>query len=117
MSDGGLRALSRPCQVLPLGFSAFERKTLATVFRLAEQRAPAYVWCDDELDADLVLLDKDPLQNIRNTKAIWAVIQAGKLYNRKALDAILEGSVQRRGNASLKLLQSAWLTCCDDGNE
>jgi two-component system cell cycle response regulator len=59
MSDGGFRALSRPCQVLPLGFSAFERKTLATVFRLAEQRAPAYVWCDDELDADLVLLDAD----------------------------------------------------------
>lgn len=59
MSDGGLRALTRPCQVLLLGFSAFERKTLATVFRLAEQRAPAYAWCEDAHEADLVLLDTD----------------------------------------------------------
>jgi amidohydrolase family protein len=39
--------------------------------------------------ADLVLLDCDPLQNIANTKAIFAVIADGRLYDRAALDAIL----------------------------
>jgi imidazolonepropionase-like amidohydrolase len=40
--------------------------------------------------ADLVLLDADPLQDIRNTQKIRAVILRGKLLDRPALDALLE---------------------------
>ncbi len=39
--------------------------------------------------ADLVLLDKNPLENIKNTKTINTVILNGKLLNRQKLDAIL----------------------------
>ena len=40
--------------------------------------------------ADLVLLDRDPLLNISNTKAIVAVVADGNLYDRAALDAMLQ---------------------------
>lgn len=39
--------------------------------------------------ADLVLLDANPLDNIRNTRRINAVVQGGRLYTRKDLDALL----------------------------
>ena len=39
--------------------------------------------------ADLVLLDANPLENISNTKAIYAVIVNGKLLQRNDLDALL----------------------------
>lgn len=39
--------------------------------------------------ADLVLLDKDPLADIHNTRSIEAVVLSGKLYPRAALDAML----------------------------
>jgi len=39
--------------------------------------------------ADLVLLDGNPLQDIANTKRIRAVIQGGRLLNRRALDGLL----------------------------
>jgi imidazolonepropionase-like amidohydrolase len=39
--------------------------------------------------ADLVLLDANPLDNIRNTRAIFGVVQGGKLYSRTALDSML----------------------------
>jgi len=38
--------------------------------------------------ADLVLLDKDPLADIHNTRAIQAVILNGKLFQRAQLDAM-----------------------------
>lgn len=41
--------------------------------------------------ADLVLLDANPLVDIRNTRAIRAVIADGRLYDRAALDALLAG--------------------------
>jgi len=40
--------------------------------------------------ASLVLLNKNPLENIENTKTIKTVIIRGKVYNRKALDSMLE---------------------------
>jgi imidazolonepropionase-like amidohydrolase len=40
--------------------------------------------------ADLVLLDKDPLADIHNTRNIQAVVLHGKLYPRAALDAMLD---------------------------
>ena len=41
--------------------------------------------------ADLVLLDANPLDDIRNTKTINSVIRNGKLYDREALDSLLSG--------------------------
>lgn len=38
--------------------------------------------------ADLVLLDGNPLQDIRHTSAITAVVLRGRLYDRAALDAL-----------------------------
>jgi imidazolonepropionase-like amidohydrolase len=40
--------------------------------------------------ADLVLLDRDPLLDIANTKAIAAVLADGRYYDRAALDAMLQ---------------------------
>ena len=39
--------------------------------------------------ADLVLLDANPLTDIRNTRRIRAVVAQGKLFDRAALDALL----------------------------
>jgi imidazolonepropionase-like amidohydrolase len=39
--------------------------------------------------ADLVLLDKDPLADIHNTRAIQAVVLNGKLFRRAALNQML----------------------------
>ncbi len=39
--------------------------------------------------ADLVLLDRDPLQDIEAIRAIRAVVMRGKVYDRAALDAML----------------------------
>lgn len=39
--------------------------------------------------ADLVLLDRNPLEDIAATRAIRMVVMRGKLYNRAALDAML----------------------------
>jgi imidazolonepropionase-like amidohydrolase len=40
--------------------------------------------------ANLVLLDANPLQDIRNTRKIWAVILNGRLLTRADLDRVLE---------------------------
>ena len=45
--------------------------------------------------ADLVLLDANPLVNIRNTMRIDAVVQGGKLLDRAALDLLLAGAVRK----------------------
>jgi imidazolonepropionase-like amidohydrolase len=39
--------------------------------------------------ADLVLLNKDPLADIHNTRSIQAVVLNGKLHPRPVLDAML----------------------------
>jgi imidazolonepropionase-like amidohydrolase len=39
--------------------------------------------------ADLVLLDADPLADIRNTRRVAAVLLRGRLFERRALDALL----------------------------
>jgi imidazolonepropionase-like amidohydrolase len=51
--------------------------------------------------ADMVVLDANPLDDIRNTQKIRAVILRGKLLDRRALDALL-GGVQRQSVAGLK---------------
>ena len=40
--------------------------------------------------AELVLLDADPLADIRNTRRINAVISRGRIYRRPSLDKMLE---------------------------
>jgi imidazolonepropionase-like amidohydrolase len=48
--------------------------------------------------ADLVLLNANPLEDIRNTQRIDAVISNGRLFDRKALDKLLaeaEGAANR----------------------
>jgi imidazolonepropionase-like amidohydrolase len=45
--------------------------------------------------ADLVLLDKDPLTDIHNTRSIQAVVLRGKLYPHTALDAMLAKAQSR----------------------
>jgi imidazolonepropionase-like amidohydrolase len=39
--------------------------------------------------ADILLLDADPLSDIRNTRRIFAVVQAGRLFTRAELDELL----------------------------
>ena len=41
--------------------------------------------------ADLVLLDANPLEDIRNTQKIRAVVADGRLYRRADLDQLLAG--------------------------
>jgi imidazolonepropionase-like amidohydrolase len=45
--------------------------------------------------ADLVLLDADPLRNIRNLRRIRAVVLAGRLLRREQLDAMLGAATQQ----------------------
>lgn len=50
-------------------------------------------------DANLVLLNKNPLDDIANTKTIETVISNGKVMNRMVLDGILE-AVEKANNRS-----------------
>jgi imidazolonepropionase-like amidohydrolase len=51
--------------------------------------------------ADLVLLSADPLADIHNTTKIQVVWLNGKLYDRAALDALLEAAKHRSGKGKL----------------
>lgn len=69
----------------------------AEVLKTATINPAIYFGMEDELGrikegywADLLLLDANPLQEIRNTQQIQAVIRQGELYDRAALDAMLE---------------------------
>ena len=45
--------------------------------------------------ADLVLLDADPLRDIRNTARIRAIIADGRLFDRATLDRVLRDLVRK----------------------
>jgi imidazolonepropionase-like amidohydrolase len=62
------------------------------VLRIATQEAAAAVGAGDDLGtiepgklADMVLLDKNPLEDIRNTQTIWRVIKGGWLFDPEKL--------------------------------
>jgi Tol biopolymer transport system component/imidazolonepropionase-like amidohydrolase len=62
------------------------------VLRIATEEAAAGVGAGDCLGrlapgklADIVLLDADPLDNIRNTQAIWRVVKGGWVFDPKEL--------------------------------
>ncbi len=48
--------------------------------------------------ADLVLLDANPLEDIRNTQKIRAVVADGRLYRRADLDRLLAGVTRVTGH-------------------
>jgi imidazolonepropionase-like amidohydrolase len=48
--------------------------------------------------ADLVLLDASPLDDIRNTRKIRAVISRGKMFGRADLDRLLEHAADEANN-------------------
>ena len=47
-------------------------------------------------EADLILLDKNPLEDIRNTRAISGVFATGKWYDKKTIEQMLEEGKQKR---------------------
>jgi len=49
---------------------------------------------DPEKDADLLILNTNPLKNIKATQDIHAVVNNGQYFDRKALDALLEKAKQ-----------------------
>ncbi|NNF35076.1 MAG: hypothetical protein HKN68_13260, partial [Saprospiraceae bacterium] len=53
-------------------------------------------------DANMILLDKNPLEDISNTKAINTVISQGRIFNRELLDQIL-ASVKEANDRSRKV--------------
>jgi CheY-like chemotaxis protein len=55
------------------GFSAFERAAIGSFFRLAAQRAPAYVEATDLADADFIIADGD------QPAALQRIAHAGRL--------------------------------------
>jgi imidazolonepropionase-like amidohydrolase len=52
--------------------------------------------------ADLVLLDADPLQDIRNTSKISEVFVRGQEFDRTALDQILKTAAELAAKAPAK---------------
>ena len=75
--------------------------TPAQALRAATSEAADYLGRDDlggveaGAVADLVLLDADPLDDIGNTRRIHAVVLRSRLFDRAALDALLEGARAR----------------------
>jgi adenine deaminase len=57
--------------------------------------------------ADLVLLDADPLADIRNTRKINAVVLNGRLLDRKSLDAVLASLEQSAANGQWRVRSAA----------
>ncbi|MGA2095762.1 MAG: amidohydrolase family protein [Candidatus Acidiferrum sp.] len=48
--------------------------------------------------ADLVLLSANPVENIANTRKVWAVVRKGAFYDRAALDSLLEQAKKEAAN-------------------
>ena len=48
--------------------------------------------------ADLVILDANPLEDIRNTRKIWKVIQGGRVIDRDALEGFLKSEAEEVAN-------------------
>ncbi|MFM7120494.1 MAG: amidohydrolase family protein [Gammaproteobacteria bacterium] len=95
-----------PIGLLTPGFSLHEELRMlveagmpaAAVLIAATRRPAEFLGREDDLGtvapgklADLVLLDADPLVDIRNTRRIAAVMRGGRLFDRAALDALAAG--------------------------
>jgi Tol biopolymer transport system component/imidazolonepropionase-like amidohydrolase len=69
-------------QFVDAGFPAID------VLRMATERAAEQVGASADLGslapgklADIVLLERDPLENIRNTQSIWQVVKGGRVFD------------------------------------
>ena len=72
------------------GFSAMEALQAATYYpALFMSKLDQYGVIEKGRVADLVLLDGDPTEDIRNTRKIEAVVVGGRYYSREALDHML----------------------------
>ncbi|MBT8297288.1 MAG: amidohydrolase family protein [Maribacter sp.] len=72
------------------GLTEFEALQTATInpAKYAD-KSNVYGNISEGLVADLLILDKNPLDNISNTKQIYSVLSNGKYYDRQSLDNIL----------------------------
>jgi imidazolonepropionase-like amidohydrolase len=80
------------------GFSPLEALQTATInpaIYFGKEKAAGTV--EAGKDADLVLLDANPLDDIQNTTKIRAVVAGGRLYDRAALDRMLSAAEQKPG--------------------
>jgi hypothetical protein len=57
--------------------------------------------------ADAVLLERNPLADIRNTTGIFSVIQGGRLHDRAALDGMLKANEQPLSGQSPRITRDA----------
>jgi len=107
MHRAGVRILAgsdAPWLVVP-GFSLHDELVLfvkagltpAEALRAATLDSAQFLWLQNLLGtvqigklADLVLLDANPLEDIRNTQKISAVFLQGRYFNRKALEGLLQ---------------------------
>jgi CheY-like chemotaxis protein len=67
--------MSLPYRVTLLGFSAFERSALASYFRLAANRSPAYEQVETMVEAHFLIVDTD------HAEAVRAVRAAGRVHD------------------------------------
>ena len=44
--------------------------------------------------ADIVILDQNPLENIKNTQKVYSVIKGGQTYSKEQLKALLDAAIQ-----------------------
>jgi hypothetical protein len=78
------------------GFTNLEALQTATLNPAQfQQRLDQYGVVEKERVADLVVLDGNPLADIRNTRKINAVILGGKFFDRSQLDHILNAVAER----------------------
>lgn len=113
MHRAGVRLLAgtdAPLRNSPPGFGLHEELTLLArgglspmdILRTATLEPARYLGALDSLGtiepgklADLVLLDANPLTDIRNTRRIAAVVANGRLYDAKDRDRLLRSGRQR----------------------
>ncbi len=69
-------------------FAALQTATVNTAAYLGTYKRNGSIEAGKE--ADLILLDKNPLEDIRHTRSIIGVFNENKWYDRKALDQLLE---------------------------
>jgi imidazolonepropionase-like amidohydrolase len=77
------------------GLSAAEALRTATLNPARLLRLPDAGIIAPNARADLVLLDGNPLDDIRNTQRIRAVVLRGKYFNRGSLDGLLDEAARR----------------------
>ena len=79
--------MSTPYRVALLGFSDFERETLASAFRLAQRRVPAYLQTELPADADILIVDADQAEAVHAVARLGRVNQAVFVGARAPSDA------------------------------